>query len=162
MVFVPRQVAYASLLDSAGRVASFESYVSAAQARLFAAELTEAGANGTLVGDLLTTAAALSGAAVREKGVRIFFFDEDAVKPSAETEFLRGNKIVVGFRGSGRAFVRTIPARNPAAYTMAADGITVNIEADPAPSGAFVAAFNAVALDINGAVATVEKLTLND
>lgn len=161
MAFVRKTIGYITILDAAKRKATVEVYLNAANAEGFATAANIAAADATLVGDLFTKIAAFTGGTVIEKGTRMAFIDNAAVPPVATSGFLRGNKVVVQFAGSGRNFVFSIPARKaPADLPISGDGVTLNI------AGILLdlqTAFGAVGTDLNGDVnAAITGAYLND
>lgn len=147
--------------DGAGRDSSIQMYVPLATFQTYAAAADKAARDATAVGGLLSKAVAATAGAEVKRWATIADITDPVTLPAED--ILRGNKIVLGFRSSGRAFTMTLPCRsgNVADYTQKPDSIEIDLEA-AGDLATFITAFNAAAISITGSSVAVDKAYVND
>lgn len=159
MALVVKPEAFVTWLDAASRSSDTSFYVTEAAAKTYVAAADQTARDGTAIGALINATKDLSLLTAVKQGVRFSIVDDAAVKPT-DVDALRGNKLTVGFTGSGRGFVVNIPGRDLTGLTIS-NGIEVSIDSGD-DMEAFVTAFNAIARDINGNPANVSYARLDD
>ncbi len=146
------------LIDNLNRNSSYTVRITAAAAQAYAAAQDANGRAATTIGVLIAAVDALTNCTVTTRG--IVYVERDNAAVAASTGVFRGNKFVTGFSGSGRNFVTSLAGRNEEVVNL--NGLDVVIIGGSLATTNYVAAFNAVALDINGAAATLQYIRAND
>jgi len=146
------------LIDNLNRNSSYTVRITAAAAQAYAAAVDATARAATTIGVLIAAVDALTNCTVTTRG--IVYVERDNAAVAASTGVYRGNKFVTGFSGSGRNFVTSLAGRNEEVVNL--NGLDVVIIGGSLATTNYVAAFNAVALDINGAAATLQYIRAND
>jgi len=142
-----RYVATLSGIDGVKRPCVFQCYVTPTSAKAWFAAADDAARDATGLGALFTAAAAMSEMSIAARTVTGENVEDTTVVPTEDV--LRGNKLAFSLSGGGRKGTMTIPARNPASYTQAEDSLNCGLLA-PAAMAAFVTAYQAVGVNIDG------------
>lgn len=147
MATTMRYVATLSGIDGVKRPCQFQTYVAEVPAKAWLAAADDAARDATLVGTLFTAVLGMTEMEVVSRTVSAENVENTTVVP--DETVLRGNKLAFGMSGGGRKGTLTMPARNPASYTQSEDSLNCGLLA-PAAMAAFVAAYQAVGVNIDG------------
>lgn len=161
MANFPQYLASVTVRDGAGRDGVVQLYVPLASGQAYWAAADKAARDATAVGQLLSKAVAATGGVEVQRSVSLMDITDPVTLP--DEDILRGNKVVIGYRSSGRAFTLTLPCRtgDVADYTQKPDSIEIDIDA-AGDLKTFIQAMEATALSITGSSVDVVKAYVND
>ncbi len=158
MALINRWIASATYRDGVGRDSVVSIYVTESDAEEWINAMDETTRAATPIGVYFDKLDTMTAAALVSRTVTMQQVVDLPLNPADEV--LRGNKLAVEFLSAGRGYVITIPARNPAAYTQKPDSLEVNLTSGVVP--AFIAAFEDVAISVNGAGVDVRRIRVAD
>ena len=161
MAIVDKYIAFVDLGMSNKKIARVEYWVTAASAVLYLSEPTQILKDATAVGQLLLSVEDLSLGTMMGKGVRLEGENDAFAFPPAEPEAYSFDKIgIFAVNSLDDVTTLSLPARNPATYTLADDGVTIIFEGESASPEVeeFVTRFEQVVRSKYGLTLTVETM----
>jgi len=159
MAATDRWVASITLIDGVLRESVVSYYVAAADAQDYLAAAPGGARDATLIGVLFARTLGISDCAEVRQSVGLEQIQDTITNP-ADT-VLRGNKLKFSYRAGASNYSFTIPGREAAGFTQAADSLNVSLTGPTAMTN-FITAFEAVAKSIYGATPDITKIVIVD
>lgn len=145
--------------DSRKRTTDVVFRVNVIEAGLYYNATTQILKDATELGQLFLSVEQLSAGSMMGKGVRLITEDDTAAFPDPNDNVYIFDKLGLSYRAGFDNYSMTIPARDPANYDVADDGVTVLADAPQAVVD-FIARFNAIVIGKNALAAVIEKITV--